>query len=94
VSSELSNYRGANRQSHLDDRGIISAPAREIDDHLACFTPSIGQDHGGRGRDRSATRPAAAEVVRRHVDVNGLDNEKTYLQASNGLNSVQEGNRQ
>ena len=55
---------------------------------------SIGQDHGGRGHDRSATRPAAAAVVRRHVDVKGLDNEKTYLQASNGLNSVQEGNRQ
>lgn len=46
MSNEPSNYRGANRQSRLDDRGIISTPAREIDDHLACFTPkrSLGSN--------------------------------------------------
>jgi hypothetical protein len=38
VSNELSNYCYANRQPRLDDPRSIRAPAKEIDDHLACFT--------------------------------------------------------
>jgi hypothetical protein len=45
VSNELSNYRGANLQPRLDSPGSIGAPAMEIDDHLACFTPKQSEPY-------------------------------------------------
>jgi hypothetical protein len=45
VSNELSNYRGADQQPHPDNFGSFVAPAMEIDDHLACFTPKQSDAH-------------------------------------------------
>jgi hypothetical protein len=43
VGNEPSNCRGANLQPRVDNPGSIGAPAMEIDDHLACFTPIRSQ---------------------------------------------------